>query len=301
MIYLDNAATTYPKPKCVYAALKKSLKQAVGNPGRSSHRAALLATEEIYSAREAISDFLSFGAPERIVFTQNASYALNMALHALTPRPRHAIYSDREHNSVIRPIEAMEKEGLSHTVFKTDGDLLCAMEAAMQPQTYLCVISLCSNVTGECFPLPVLREFRKRHRGVRIILDGSQWLGHLPFSLEEPICDVLCAPGHKALFGLQGAGFALFATEGEYTPFCYGGSGNDSERGTCCHRNRRFGKNGRSAGSSGTDAGRWSPGMASAEQPIEQHGEICPPRHPGVYRPGSAGQQCADLPQEHFP
>lgn len=229
MTYLDNAATTYPKPRCVYAALKKSLKTAVGNPGRSSHRAALAAAEEIYSTREALADFLSFSAPERIVFTQNATYALNLAIRALTPRPRHAIYSVREHNSVIRPIAALQCEGLSHSVFEIGEDPLGSMEAVLQKDTDLCVLSLCSNVTGECFPLSSLREFRKRHPEIRVILDGSQWLGHLPFSLSEPICDILCAPGHKALFGIQGAGFAVFVNEGEYSPFAFGGSGNESQ------------------------------------------------------------------------
>ena len=228
MIYLDNAATTYPKPKCVYRRLRWCLHHAAGNPGRSSHSAALMAAEEIYAAREALAQLLCFPKPERIVFTQNATYALNMAIRALRPAPRHVIYSDWEHNSVIRPIAALCKEGCAYNVFSTDGNILASMEAALQPQTDLCILSLCSNVTGECFPLPVLAEFRRRHPSVRIILDGSQWLGHLPFSLSEATCDILCAPGHKALFGIQGTGFAAFVTEGEYSPFAYGGSGSDS-------------------------------------------------------------------------
>ncbi len=229
MIYLDNAATTYPKPKCVYTALRRCLRCAVGNPGRSSHRAALAAAEEIYLARETLAEFLCFDAPERIVFTQNATYALNMALRSLTPRPRHTICSNREHNSVIRPLEAMRAEGAEYTVFNVGTDPLSDMESALRPDTDLCILSLCSNVTGECFPLSVLEEFRKRHPTVRIILDGSQWLGHLPLALDAKLCDVLCAPGHKALFGLQGAGFAAFATEHPCTPFAHGGSGNDSK------------------------------------------------------------------------
>lgn len=229
MTYLDNAATTFPKPKCVYKRLQWCLRNAAGNPGRSSHKAALAAAEEIYGAREALSELLGFCAPERIVFTQNATYALNMAIRSLRPRPIHAIYSDREHNSVIRPIEALCKEGCTHTVFKADGDILAAMEAAMRPETDLCILSLCSNVTGECFPLPILREFRRRYPAVRILLDGSQWLGHLPLSLDESLCDVLCAPGHKALFGIQGVGFAVFVKDGEYAPFVLGGSGSDSQ------------------------------------------------------------------------
>lgn len=229
MTYLDNAATTYPKPGCVYRRLRWCLHHAAGNPGRSSHAAALAAAEEIYAAREALAKLLCFQSPERIVFTQNATYALNMAIHALCPCPQHVIFSDREHNSVIRPIIAQKARGSDYSVFSTDGDILASMEAAMRPETELCVLSLCSNVTGECFPLSALLEFRRRHPSVRVILDGSQWLGHLPFSLSESLCDVLCAPGHKALFGLQGAGFAAFACEGSYTPFAYGGSGSDSK------------------------------------------------------------------------
>ncbi len=229
MIYLDNAATSFPKPRCVYRRLHWCLKHAVGNPGRSSHHLALAAAEEIYAAREALSELLSFPYPERIVFTQNATHALNLAIRSLRPIPQHVIYSDREHNSVIRPIEALRKEGCEHSVFQTSGDILASMEDSLTPKTDLCVISLCSNVTGECFPLPVLKKFRKRHPSVRVILDGSQWIGHLPFQPSEQLCDILCAPGHKALFGLQGAGFAAFVADGEYEPLTRGGSGNESE------------------------------------------------------------------------
>ena len=228
MIYLDNAATTFPKPKCVYKKLRDCLSRAVGNPGRSSHKASLLAAEEIFDAREALCELFSFPYPERIVFTQNATHALNMAIRALNPPPRHAIYSDREHNSVIRPIEALATAGCTHSVFRIEGDILAAMEGAMQKNTDLLVLSLCSNVTGECVSLSAIKEFRKRHPEVRVILDGAQWVGHLPLTADRSLCDILCAPGHKALFGLQGSGFALFVTEGDYTPFSYGGSGSDS-------------------------------------------------------------------------
>ena len=227
MIYLDNAATTFPKPECVYKRLRRCLKYATGNPGRSSHRPALLAAEEIYAAREALGELLDFDYPERIVFTQNATHALNLAIHAMNPH--HVIYSDREHNSVIRPVEALKARGCEHGIFHINEDTLAAMEGAMTKETDLCIVSLCSNVTGECFPLSVLREFRKKHPCVHVILDGSQWIGHLPFSLSEGICDILCAPGHKALFGIQGAGFAAFMSDGAYEPLTYGGSGNDSE------------------------------------------------------------------------
>lgn len=227
MIYLDNAATTYPKPRCVYKRLMRVLHRAGGNPGRSSHKAAFLAAEEIYGAREAIAKLLCFDSPERIVFTSGATHALNLAIHALGPS--HVIYSEQEHNSVIRPVAALEEGGCGHGVFRVKGDILCEMERAMTPKTDLCVLSLCSNVTGECFPLHVLKEFRKRHPEVRVILDGSQWLGHLPFSLRDSPCEVLCAPSHKALFGIQGAGFAAFTKEGEYAPMLFGGSGNESE------------------------------------------------------------------------
>ena len=229
MIYLDNAATTYPKPKCVYKALRDTLRFAGGNPGRSSHLLSLRAAERIYEARESLCALLSFPYPERIVFTQNATYALNMAIRSVTPRPRHIIYSDAEHNSVIRPIAALEGEGATHSEFPARGDILRAMESVTEDETDLLVLSLCSNVTGECFPLSSLREYRKRHPAVRVILDGSQWLGHKPLALDGSLCDILCAPGHKALFGLQGSGFAVFVTEGSYTPFAYGGSGSHSE------------------------------------------------------------------------
>lgn len=230
MVYLDNAATTFPKPRRVIAALDECVRSYCGNPGRSSHRLSIKACEKIYDTRQQICSLLDFQQEEKVVFTQNATYALNLAIKTSIKGGEHIIISDLEHNSVIRPLSKMrERLGIEISVFNSDAkNLKEEIMSHIRPNTSFIVSTLASNVTGKEIPLSVLSEIRNEKK-IKLIADASQLIGHKKISLEKTPCDILCAPGHKALFGIQGVGFAVFSDDIERDSFIEGGSGNESQ------------------------------------------------------------------------
>ena len=230
MIYLDNAATTFPKPKCVIEAVNKCITEYCANSGRSGHLLALRTADEIYSVRERIASFLNFSKPENVCFTTNATYALNMAIKCLIPSKSHVIISDLEHNSTLRPIEKMKRtHGITYSIFSSRGDLKKNIEDLITENTSTIVSTLMSNVSGDEIELKILSETAKKYN-LRLIVDASQLIGHKEIDIGKYTCDALCAPGHKGLFGLQGAGFACFGKDITiYETLIEGGSGNQSE------------------------------------------------------------------------
>lgn len=228
MIYLDNAATSFPKPRGVLADLNFCLKKYCGNAGRSSHALSLKTAEMIYDSREEIAMLLGVDAPERVVFTHNATYALNIAIKTFVTEKCHIITSDYEHNSVIRPLEKLKRDlGIDYTEISSEGDVLASLSNALRPDTKGIICSLASNVTGHTLPLQLLSDFAKEH-SLYLIVDASQAAGHLDIDLKNTPCDALCAPGHKALFGIQGSGFICFRDAKRRESFIEGGSGTDS-------------------------------------------------------------------------
>lgn len=231
MIYLDNAATSFPKPPCVLDALTECVTVYCGNAGRSSHALSLRTAEEIYRVREEVASLFSFPKPENVVFTQNATYALNLAIKTSVKRGTHVLMSELEHNAVRRPLEKLRRtEQITLSTFSTDGNIEERIEHALRPDTSMIVSTLCSNVSGVCIPLGTLSRIKKRHPDITLIVDAAQAVGHREISLKETPCDVLCAPGHKGLFGIQGCGFAVFCDNALRDSFIEGGSGSDSER-----------------------------------------------------------------------
>lgn len=228
MTYLDNAATTFPKPRRVLADLNFCLKKYCGNSGRSSHALSLKTSEKIYEAREQIAKLLGCPAPEQIVFTHNATYALNLAIKSFVSEGCHIITSDFEHNSVIRPLERLKRDlRIEYSQISSDGDISAALNSALRPNTKGIVCSIASNVTGDTLPLQLLSDFA-REKSLFLIIDASQAAGHMEINLEKTPCDALCAPGHKALFGIQGSGFICFHDNKRRESFIEGGSGSDS-------------------------------------------------------------------------
>lgn len=228
MIYLDNAATSYPKPPAVIKALVRSFKAAPGNPGRSSHKLSVAAAEAIYNCREDISELLNTNDPEGVVFTYNATHALNLAIKSYINDGDHVITSDIEHNAVIRPLEKLKNEGrISYNVFCSDDVLEQSIEKLIKENTACIISTNQSNVTGKRIPLEILSKIAKRH-GIKLIIDASQSLGHFEIDLEKCPCDILCGPAHKGLFGIQGAGFAVFSDTSRKKSWIEGGSGTDS-------------------------------------------------------------------------
>jgi len=159
MIYLDNAATSFPKPKCIIRDLSCCLKKYCGNPGRSSHRLSLLASEAIYSVREEIAELLSVKSPENVVFTLNATYALNLAIKTFIKEKCHVLTSDFEHNSVIRPLEALKRKiGVEYSAFCTEGDIEKSIKDSLRSDTKGIVASIASNVTGDSISLKIISK-----------------------------------------------------------------------------------------------------------------------------------------------
>ena len=210
MIYLDNAATTFPKPESVYRAAERCMRDYGGNPGRSGHRLSREAAMAVYSCREAVADLFG-GQPENVVFTMNATYALNLAIGALAKPGSRVLISGMEHNAVLRPVAALKSCG--YDVFDPIGDnetVLQAVERGITPQTSLVVCNHVSNLCGLTLPVAKIGALCKKY-GIKFIIDASQSAGRVPLSLKATHADAICAPGHKGLYGLQGCGFVLLA------------------------------------------------------------------------------------------
>ncbi len=228
MIYLDNAATSYPKPKEATDAMIRAIKFSPGNPGRSSHKLSIAAAETIYKARETVALLLRAKDPDGVVFTYNATHALNMAIKSYVEIGSHVIISDIEHNAVIRPLEKMRSEGLiEYDAFRADSDPETEIGSLIRKNTTCIISTLQSNVTGQTIPLDKLSSIAKRYR-LTLIIDASQYLGHGAIDLNATPCDVLCGPGHKGLFGIQGVGFAVFSDLKRRRSWIEGGSGSES-------------------------------------------------------------------------
>ena len=227
-IYLDNAATTFPKPRSVIKAVKECLSSYCANPGRSTHRMALLCAEKMYETRERVSEFLCMNAPEKIIFTPNATHALNMSIKGLIRARCHVITSDVEHNSVIRPLHTVSKKlGVEISRFDTDKPLEAAISPLIRNDTAFIVASAASNVTGKALDLAALSRIAKKYSLITI-LDASQYLGHLQLNLQSTPFDVVCAPGHKGLLGIQGGGIMAINSDVNIKTLLEGGSGGDT-------------------------------------------------------------------------
>lgn len=228
MIYLDNAATTFPKPERVIREVTEYLRKYCGNPGRSGSFLSVYSAERVFECRELISTFLDFPYPENVAFTQNATHALNIAIKGYIQSACHCIISDLEHNSVIRPLSSvLQRLGGSYSVYNSDLPLYDAITPLIREDTRLIISTLSSNVTGKCINLNEISEIARINK-LGLIIDASQYIGHAPLSLKDIEFDMLCAPGHKALFGLQGSGFVLFKRKIPYPTLLEGGSGSNT-------------------------------------------------------------------------
>ena len=227
MIYFDNAATTNIKPKCVYKGISYAMKHLCANPGRSSHRSALFSSEAVYDSRERVARLFN-AAPDKTVFTYNATYALNMAIKTLVKEKCHLIISDMEHNSVYRVVQRLYRElGVTYSIFDSDNICIESLEGLLQADTKAVITTLSSNVTGKEIDENIISNFAKKHN-LQVIFDASQAAGHRRIDLSDLEYYAFCAPGHKALFGIMGAGVAIFNDIKRCGDFLEGGSGVDS-------------------------------------------------------------------------
>ena len=231
MIYLDNAATTFPKPRQVYEAVLDCMENYGANPGRAGHKLAMRAGREIYECRENIAKLLNVSNPMSIVFTHNATDSLNLAIKGVVKSGDHIITTSIEHNSVIRPIKALEKNGVENTIVKCDryGHLdPNDIKKAIKPNTKLIVTTHASNVCGTIVDIESVGNIAKENN-VLYLVDASQTLGVYDIDVQKINVDMIAAPGHKCLLGPQGTGMLYIRDGLEVNILKEGGTGSNSE------------------------------------------------------------------------
>ena len=235
MIYLDHAATSWPKPPDVVAAMTEYLSHAGGNPGRSGHRLSIAAGRVVYETRELLAEL--FGAPDplRVVLTPNVTFALNTALWGLLSSGDRVVTTSMEHNSVMRPLRAFEAQGLDlHVVTcRPDGTLdMEAMRAAVTTGTRLVVVTHASNVVGTILPIGEIADIAHQ-AGALLLVDAAQTAGVLPIDVQAMGIDLLAFTGHKGLQGPPGTGGLVIAPHldaATIRPIFMGGTGSLSEK-----------------------------------------------------------------------
>ena len=228
MIYFDNAATSYPKPKAVIAAHRRALDRFGGNPGRGAHKLSLAAADMIYDCRCAVAEFFGCQDPGHVVFTGGATAALNLAIGCHIKAGDHILMSDREHNAVARPIYALaRRENVEYDIYSTEGDTLGNIRALIRNNTRVLVAVHASNVTGRLLPIEEIAALCKEH-GIFFVIDAAQSAGHRKIDLSALPYGAFCAPAHKGLLGAAGVGIAIFSAEGGH-PLIHGGSGWNSQ------------------------------------------------------------------------
>lgn len=227
MIYFDNGATTVKKPLQTVEMIEKTL-GTLGNGGRGGHGMALESSRLTFRLRQALAELISATSPHEIVFTNNGTHSLNLALFGLLSPGDHVITSSWAHNSVLRPLYALEKEGVSLDIVPQSGDIdLKDLEKVLKPKTKALVVTHGSNVTGDCCNLEEVSTFCQEHNLV-FLVDCTQTLGFYPIDVEKMGIDLLCFTGHKGLYGPTGTGGIYVSPKINLRPLMFGGTGHDS-------------------------------------------------------------------------
>jgi cysteine desulfurase/selenocysteine lyase len=235
MIYLDNAATSFPKPQSVYAAMDRCARTQLANPGRSGHKMALAAERILDDGRHRLNQFFHGAAPERFIFTLNGTDALNMAIKGVLNPGDHVVTTDLEHNSVSRPLRALELAGtISLTRVRADASGTIdpdAIRSAMTPQTRLVALTHASNVLGTVQPIGEIGRIVREH-GAHFLVDAAQTAGVIPIDIAAQSIDLLAFPGHKSLLGPTGTGVLYVGERIDLRAWREGGTGGDSSSET---------------------------------------------------------------------
>lgn len=230
MIYFDNGATTFPKPRAVVNAVDKTLRYYGANPGRSGHNMSLKASEIMYECRKNAAELFNADSPEKIIFTYNCTAALNFVIKGLLKEGDHAVISSLEHNAVLRPLENMKENGVEYSIadYSTDDEeTINNFRNAIRPNTKLVICTHASNVFGVRFPVERIAALCRIH-GVLFCVDAAQTAGVLPISLKDSCIDFLCTAGHKGLYGPMGTGILVINSETLPESLIQGGTGSFS-------------------------------------------------------------------------
>lgn len=231
VIYLDNAATSFPKPEAVIAETTRCISNYCVNAGRSSHRKSSYVNERIFQTREALAKLFNISNPERISFTLNTTMSLNFALKGTLKSGDHLVISSMEHNSVLRPAHSLNSNGVSYSIAKASKNGIITFDDIkpnLRKNTKLVTIIHVSNVTGGINDITSIgKELKKRN--ILFAVDAAQSAGILPIDVEESCIDILCFPGHKGLFGPTGTGGIYVSEKVKISPLFEGGTGSMSE------------------------------------------------------------------------
>ena len=235
MTYLDNAATSWPKPEVVVDAMSHFLREVGANPGRAAHRRANESGRIVYEAREAIATLFNAPDPMRVLFSANVTQALNLAIKGLLEPGDHVVTSAIEHNAVMRPLRALEEQGVRLTVVRCSAQGCLNpvdLRAAIRDDTRLIVLNYASNVVGTLQPVAEVGRIAQRH-GVPLLVDAAQAAGALPIDMQAEGIDLLAFTGHKGLYGPMGTGGLVVAPDFDLDrlrPLLQGGTGSRSEQ-----------------------------------------------------------------------
>ncbi len=231
MIYLDNSATSYPKPRCVIDSVYNSMTRFGANSGRGSYKMALDTTEQIYNCRKKVAGFFKTSKIENVIFTHNCTMALNMAIKGVAEKGCHFIISDLEHNAVLRPLHKLKEKGYcDYSIACVENDVYSTLknfENCINENTTAIICTGASNVFGITLPYSLLATLAHRY-GLLFILDASQIAGNISVNMTESKIDILCCSGHKGLLGPSGTGVLIINDDITLNTIFEGGTGSSS-------------------------------------------------------------------------
>ncbi len=234
IVYMDNAATTWPKPEAVKVAIAHFYEHFTGSEGRAGHGMALKASREVFETRELLASLFNVSDSERVIFTTNATHAINYSLMGLIRKGDHVICSGIEHNAVYRPLKYLERQGiieLSIIPYKKDTGLdMDSLKDAIRPATRLVITTHASNVNGCILPIKCIGEICKQNK-ITFIVDAAQTAGFIPIDMQKDNIDILIFSGHKKLYGPTGIGGLCLNVGTDIETLIHGGTGSKSESG----------------------------------------------------------------------
>lgn len=229
MIYLDNGATSFPKPLSVRQNVDISLKKFSANPGRSGHSLSLRAAKEIFECRKRLKELFNVNSEEEIIFTENCTMALNTVIFGLPSEGDHVLISSMEHNSVTRPLESLKDKGVTYSTFDysyDDNETVDNVRNLIKPETKLVICTHASNVFGFRFPIERICALCHAY-GILFCIDSAQSAGVFDIDVGTNQYDFVCMSGHKSLYGPMGTG-VLILNNRNLKPLLYGGTGTES-------------------------------------------------------------------------